>query len=145
MSSANTPTQPPTAAELLATSEVQAALDQAWADSQADDAAARHEEGGWIYLDLTTGQLATQRAKRGARAGINLSAPPVVAGAVVVGKFHTHPNPKAEGWKTGPSASDTYYDNLDGVPDLIKAEDGIHLSGPDSRRGGLGGGPGYPP
>jgi hypothetical protein len=63
---------------------------------------------------------------------------------VVVGKFHTHPNPTAEGWDPGPSPGDQQVDAIHGVPDLIRAEDGIHVSGPDSRRGGLGGGPGYP-
>jgi len=145
MSPTNPPSQAPTAAELLANPVVQAAIDQAWSDSQADDAGARHEEGGWIYLDRTTGQLTIRRAPVKGQAGIDLTAPPYVAGAVVVGKFHTHPNPKAEGWKTGPGASDVFYDTVHGVPDLIKAEDGIHLSGPDRRRGGLVGGPGYPP
>jgi hypothetical protein len=97
-------------------------------------------------MDLTTGRLLTQRAPRARdQATIDLDNPPVVASAVVVGVFHTHPNPSAEGWETGPSESDHRIDARDGVPDLIRAEDGVHLSGPDSRRGGLGGGPGYPP
>ena len=36
-------------------------------------------------------------------------------------------------------------DERHGVLDLIRADDGIHLSGPESRRGGLTGGPGFPP
>ena len=55
------------------------------------------------------------------------------------------PNPTSEGWFSGPSEADRLADERDGVPDLIRADDGIHLSGPESRRGGLGGGPGYPP
>jgi hypothetical protein len=145
MSPPNPPTSAPTAPELLADPMVQLALDQAWAASQPTDPNARHEEGGWIYIDLSTGQLTIRRAPAVAQAGIDLSNPPTVAGAVVVGKFHTHPQPVAEGWNPGPSASDLYYDTLHGVPDLIKAEDGIHLSGPDSRRKGLAGGPGFPP
>jgi hypothetical protein len=35
-------------------------------------------------------------------------------------------------------------DALHGVPDLIRADDGIHLSGPDSRRDGLTGDGGFP-
>jgi hypothetical protein len=31
-----------------------------------------------------------------------------------------------------------------GVPCIIRAEDGIHTTGPDSRRGGLTGNPGFP-
>src|SRR5262245_58122619 len=145
MTPTNPPTRAPTSAELLADPVVRAALDQAWTDSQPADPVARHEEGGWIYMDFTTGQISTRRATRGVQAGIDLSKPPVVPGTVVVGKFHTHPNPIAEGWNPGPSASDLYYDHLHGVPDLIRAENGVHVSGPDSRRGGLAGGPGFPP
>jgi len=49
------PTRPPTATELLARSEVIQSLVGAWADSRVDDTTDRHEEGGWIYLDLSTG------------------------------------------------------------------------------------------
>src|SRR5262245_3310563 len=123
MSPPTPPTRAPTAAELMADPVVQAALDSAWVDSQPGDPAARHEEGGWIYMDLTTGHVVTRRAPRGQQAGIDLRHPPTVPGSVIVGKFHTHPNPKAEGWNPGPSAGDRYWDDLHGVPDLIKAED----------------------
>jgi hypothetical protein len=139
-----TPTPPPTAAELVNDPVVRAALEQAWLDSVADDPQLRHEEGGWIYMDLSNGALSIRRAAGGAEADIDLTSPPAVAGAVVVGKFHTHPNPRIEGWYTGPSPDDRWIDAKHGVPDLIRAEDGIHFSGPASRRGGLGGGPGYP-
>jgi hypothetical protein len=124
---------------------VQAALDQAWADSLPGDPTARHEEGGWIYLDLATGRLLVQRAPPGIRYTIDLEDPPIVAGAMVVGVFHTHPNPSSEGWDPGPSSFDQFNDATNGVPDLIRADDGVHMSGPVSRRGGLRGGPGYPP
>jgi hypothetical protein len=145
MSPANPPTQAPTATELLANPVVQAALDQAWIDSQADNPATRHEEGGWIYLDLTTSQITTVRATRGILDGINLNNPPIVSDSIVVGKLHTHPNPELEGWTQGPSPSDIVVDARHGVPDLIRAENGVHISGPSSRRGGLAGGPGFPP
>jgi len=96
-------------------------------------------------MDLVSGALSIRRAVSGGESLIDLTSPPMVAGAVVVGKFHTHPNPKIEGWHTGPSPGDRHVDALHGVPDLIRAEDGIHFSGPGSRRGGLAGGPGYPP
>jgi hypothetical protein len=54
--------QAPTAAELLNEPTVQRALEEAWVDSKADDAAKRHEEGGWIYMDVATGALSVQRA-----------------------------------------------------------------------------------
>src|SRR5262245_9529877 len=54
---ATPPTCAPTAAELQSDSVVQQALEQAWLDSDPGDPAYRHEEGGWIYLDTTTGRL----------------------------------------------------------------------------------------
>jgi proteasome lid subunit RPN8/RPN11 len=90
-------------------------------------------------------QTTGMRKGVGVQAEINLDSPAEVSGAVVVGIFHTHPNPTSEGWDSGPSEADRRADERDGVPDLIRADDGIHLSGPESRRGGLGGGPGYPP
>jgi hypothetical protein len=136
--------QAPTAVDLLAEPIVQQALEQAWIDSLSGDSATRHEEGGWIYEDFTSGTIAIRRAVRGSRATLDLSVPPEVAGSVVVATFHTHPNPSAEGWETGPSPADTHSAMLFGVPCLIRADDGIHTTGPASRRGGHAGGPGYP-
>jgi hypothetical protein len=144
MTPINPPPTAPTAAELLANPVVQAALAQAWVDSLPADPVLRHEEGGWIYLNLTTGELTIRRAPGGEQSSLDLLTLPIVEDAVVVGLFHTHPNPSNEGWQTGPSPQDLYLDELAGVPDLIRADDGIHLSGPDSRRGGLGGSPGFP-
>lgn len=96
-------------------------------------------------MDTATGQISVESAASGLASAINLNNPPTLPGAVIVGKFHAHPNPNAEGWNTGPSQEDLIIDALHGVPDLIRAEDGVHLSGPESRRGGLAGGPGYPP
>lgn len=135
----------PAAAELLNDPTVRAALEEAWADSLSHDPDRRHEEGGWVYLDLdTAGTLSIRRAPAGAQAAIDLSSPPVVPGAVVVATFHTHPNPSAEGWNLGPSTEDTRSAWLLGVPCLIRADDGVHTTGPASRRGGLAGDPGYP-
>lgn len=145
MAAPNPPSQSPTATELLNSPIVMQALAQAWIDSQADGPTQRHEEGGWIYMDLSAGELTIQRAARGLSAAIDLSIPLLVPGSIVVGKFHTHPNPSSEGWDPRPSPKDRRVDDAHGVPDLIKAEDGVHLSGPSTRRGGLAGGPGYPP
>jgi len=134
----------PTIAELLANPIVQQALEQAWVDSLPQDVAGRHEEGGLVYVDTTTGVISIQRAPVAGRAVFDVSAPPIVAGSVVVATFHTHPNPIAEGWEPGPSTSDTLSADLLGVPCLIRAEDGIHTTGPDLRRGGLTGNPGFP-
>jgi hypothetical protein len=137
--------QAPTATALLNDPAVRHALEQAWVDSLADDPALRHEEGGWVYLDRTTGTLAVRRAPAGGQAMLDLNTPPAVPGSVVVATFHTHPNPSAEGWDPGPSDADTRSAWLLGVPCLIRADDGVHPTGPDARRGGLAGGPGYPP
>ena len=134
----------PTAAELLQESVVQQALAQAWADSQPDDPAQRHEEGGWIYMNVTTGTVSAARAAAGGQANLDLSSPPIIPGSAVVATFHTHPNPSAEGWLPGPSSADTQSAWLLGVPCLIRADDGVHTTGPQSRRGGLAGPPGFP-
>ena len=134
----------PTATELLACPIVQGAIEQAWNDSLPTDSARRHEEGGWILVETATGEISVRRQAAGRQAAIDLDSPPTVEGCVVVGKFHTHPNPTSEGWEPGPSRHDEIVDDLHGVPDLIRADDGVHISGPRSRRGGLAGGPGFP-
>jgi hypothetical protein len=141
----NAPTRAPAASELLAHPEVVQALAEAWADSQVFDPTNRHEEGGWIYLDLATGVIGTQRASAGARSRLPLGNPPLMPNHVIVGTFHTHPNPASEGWATGPSTQDQRAARYTGVPWLIRAEDGDHWTGPISRRGGLAGGAGFPP
>ena len=137
--------QPPTIAELLNDLVLTQAMDDAWRDSLPNDPAQRHEEGGWVYVNTTTGATTVQRAPAGRRAMLHLNAPPIVADSVVVATFHTHPNPSAEGWQPGPSAADTDSAWILGVPCFIRADDGIHSTGPDSRRGGTLGGPGFPP
>lgn len=136
--------QAPTIVDLLKEPAVMSALEESWVDSMPADQARRHEEGGWVYVDVTTGTIAVRRAAAGSRAFLDLGDPPTVVGSVVVATFHTHPNPTAEGWTAGPSDGDTRSAFLLGVPCLIRADDGVHTTGPDSRRGGLSGGPGYP-
>jgi hypothetical protein len=136
--------QAPTVADLLKELAVQQALDEAWLQSLPDDSLQRHEEGGWIYMDTISRDIAVRRAPAGAQASLDLTTPPFVPGAVVVATFHTHPNPTADGWLPGPSATDTRSARILGVPCLIRADDGIHTTGPASRRGGLSGGGGYP-
>ena len=140
-----TPTRPPTASELRDDPVVQSALEAAWNDSRSHDSESRHEEGGWIYMNMVTGEFTVRRAPAGYQSEVYLNDPLHVSGYIVVAVFYTHPNPSAEGWEPGPSEADRYADERDGVPDLIRADDGIHVSGPESRRGGLAGGPGFPP
>src|SRR5689334_5100682 len=100
----------PTATDLMNDPTVRAAIEEAWIDSSPADPATRHEEGGWIYLDTTTGEISVRRQMASQQAAIDLASPPVVAGSVVVGKFHTHPNPTSEGWEPGPSSQDRIVD-----------------------------------
>lgn len=138
------PTRPPSASELLSNPAVVDALNEAWADSRANDPTNRHEEGGWIYMDLATGAILTRRAPSGTRSRLSLADPPLLPDHVLVGTFHTHPNPASEGWTTGPSAQDEQSASYSGVPWVIRSEDGDYSTGPDRRRGGLTGGAGYP-
>jgi hypothetical protein len=55
----------PTADELLNNPVVRQALEEAWLASLPGDRARRHEEGGWIYVDTTTGVFSFRRAKPG--------------------------------------------------------------------------------
>jgi hypothetical protein len=144
MASVDPPREPATSGDLLNHPLVQQALEQAWSDSLPDDPMRRHEEGGWIYMDLRTGKVSIRRAPMGSQAELDISNPPLVSGSTIVGIFHTHPSPSAEGWDVGPSVEDIIIHDDLGLPGLIRAEDGIHAFGPTCRRGGLAGGPGYP-
>src|SRR5688572_27064876 len=96
----------PSAAELLRNPVVNAAIEAAWVDSEPDDPVRRHEEGGWIYYELGSRTISVMRALAGGHDNLDLRQPPEIDGCVVVGKFHTHPNPTSEGWDPGPSAQD---------------------------------------
>ena len=89
-----------------------AALNRAWRESEADDATARHEEGGYIVLN----QDMSYQVERWPRGGQSRIAPPLLDtgncynGKVVMATFHTHPNPLVDEigreWDQGPSESD---------------------------------------
>ena len=86
--------QAPTVTDLLNHLAVQQMLEQAWTDSMPSDALKRHEEGGWIYFDTTTGAITHRRAPAGAESFLDLSNAPILPGSTVVATFHTHPNPR---------------------------------------------------
>ncbi len=132
------------ASKLADNPKVEAALSKAWRDSQVGDPALRHEEGGWIYQNATTGEITVRFATPGEQAQIDLNDPPEVDGSYVVGKFHTHPNPTDEGWEPGPSPADTRNAWRQGVPSIVRSDMGDYMTGPNSRIGGLQGPGGYP-
>jgi hypothetical protein len=134
----------PTAAELQANPVVLAAFAAAWADSFPDDPALRHEEGGYIYVNSTTGEVMVRRALPGTRRALNLTSPPAVPGCVLVATYHTHPNPTAVGWDPEPSTEDRREADASGVPWFVVSDMGVFVAGPDRRVGGLSGPPGYP-
>jgi hypothetical protein len=134
----------PTADELRANPVVQTAFAVAWVDSFSDDPAMRHEEGGYIYLNPTTGDVVVRRALPGDHESILLSNPPVVPGAYLVATYHTHPNPPSRVWTAEPSAEDRYHALDSGVPWFVISHEGVFVTGPQQRVGGLSGPPGYP-
>ena len=134
----------PTAEQIRAIPVVQAELEAAWIASLPADPQLRHEEGGWVYFSHAGAAFQVRRAASGGRAYLDLTHPPTLDGYLVVATYHTHPNPAAEGWETGPSVADTDSAYNLGVPCIIRAEDVVHLTGPTSRRGGLTGNLGFP-
>jgi hypothetical protein len=89
-----------------------AEISRAWQESQTDDPAARHEEGGYVVLnpDLSYG---VERWRRGGQFRIvppSLDVNGCYNGRVVVAAFHTHPNPSVDEtgreWEQGPTESD---------------------------------------
>ena len=134
----------PTADELRVHPVVVAAFAAAWADSFPDDPALRHEEGGYIYMNPTTGAASVRRPPPGFRGALSLNTPPLVRGAFLVATYHTHPNPIAEGHDPDPSPHDIYWADDSGVPWFVVSELGVVFVGPSRRVGGLVGNPGYP-
>ena len=109
------------------------AIEVAWIDSDTASPTGRHEEGGWIYMNVETGAVFTDRVDAGAQAHIDLSQPPHHPGAVIVGTFHTHPNPSAEGWDPYPSVSDQQMEGSRGTPGIVRSDKGYHPYGPERR------------
>jgi len=98
--------------DLLAEPAIIAEIKRAWLESQVDDAAKRHEEGGYITLGPDQ-SLAIERWLRGSQSRI--LPPPMdrkncYNGRVVVATFHTHPNPPidedGQEWEQSPGESD---------------------------------------
>jgi RHS repeat-associated protein len=127
---------PPTAKELIDHPAVKQAMNQAWAESNADDQQLRHEEGGFMFWDPKTGAIAVVRAPRGGTHEIDLLHPPEYNDKdgkrwALVGNFHTHPfNPH-------PSAVDEFHAAQSGYPWIIKHYNKVTPFGPNRRGGRL--------
>ena len=121
----------PSVPELLASPVVQQALNSAWLNSRVNDVRLYHEEGGWIYLSPTTGEVGVQVARIGTHSEIDLNSPPHWEGMVVVATYHTHPNRAGP----GPDERDYRLSIERGVPGIIRAANGIHIYGLEARRG----------
>lgn len=134
----------PAASELQANPVVQAAFAAAWADSFPDDPALRHEEGGYIYASPTTGELLIRRALPGGVDSIDLSHPPVVPNAFLVATYHTHAIPPRGRIVAEPSPDDRFHATDSGVPWFVISHEGVFVTGPERRVGGLSGPTGYP-
>jgi hypothetical protein len=87
------PTRAPSVLELYETPAVQAALRQAWINTKADNVQLQHEEGGWIYINLTTGELRIQLAPAGRVSHIELGNPPSFRGHGTGGDISYAPQP----------------------------------------------------
>ncbi len=134
----------PTQTQLVHSAIVRDAVEQAWRDSNASDPNLRHEEGGWLYMNVESGQVFVHRAPSGSSAGIDLRSPVPYVDAVVVGTFHTHPHPIANNYDLGPSESDRNWDYSRGVPGIVRSVVGYHTHGWERRRLDLAGPWAYP-
>ena len=116
------------------------AMEGAWGASNAfpGDPKNRHEVGGWVYMSLFTGTFSTQLTS-GDMQSINLGGAPEVADSVLVGYFHTHPNPSVQPdengiiWQAGPSAADLGLAAAIEVPAFVRADTGVIAYGPGQR------------
>lgn len=125
---------------------VQAAMRQAWLDSDAASAANRHEEGGYI-VRRADGSLGVERWPRGAGASINPAPRDNMGrynGLEVLGEFHTHPNPPVDElgrqWEPGPSPSDINGITAENYPgdSYVISRDAIYRVRRDGRSDTLG-------
>jgi hypothetical protein len=91
----------------------------------------KHEQGGWILQDITTGKLSVRRVPRGSRDGLGpiVGTRPVDTATLrVVAWFHTHPNTSDEGYASGPSPGDINFQNGEAkVPGIILTHDGTQF------------------
>src|SRR5437879_1948571 len=96
----------PTLSDLLQDVEEDAALIQAWQESNpyAPDVlidkpgSIKREQGGFIYWNRKTGKLEIERLPAGDRDGLRGRALPNLTERELVAGFRTHPNSRTEGY-----------------------------------------------
>jgi hypothetical protein len=149
----------PFLSELMRDASVLDQINRAWRDTNADvrPIIMASEQGGWIYMDMTTGRLTFRRKdnplgppttdgtnQRGYLT-IDLNNPPTVAGSVVIANFHTHPSDPF----TGASDPDRQLNSGYGVPGIVRGQGGAYsMTGTPKRIGNFNNAlqyPGYPP
>jgi hypothetical protein len=79
-----------------------------------------HEEGGFIYLNIITNAITTDRVAPGGQASLPLNNPNPPAHAITVGGYHTHPNVGPVWGAPFPSGADTAWATRNGIPLLIR-------------------------
>jgi len=125
----------PDVGQLAGNAAVQDAIARAWAASFLPNGAVI-EQGGWVYWNPKSGDIQTRLATGGDQSSLEaLGNPELIPGWIVVGTFHTHPNPLSAGFKIEPSSSDRWFGFLRGVPGLVATEYGLYSFGPPTRPG----------
>jgi hypothetical protein len=111
--------------DLLTNPVIVAQFGRAWQESDADDPAKRHEEGGYVALNPDLSH-AVERWPIGSQARI--VPPPLDArncynGRTIIAAFHTHPNPpideSGQEWEQGPSESDRRWHQRRGLRGFV--------------------------
>ena len=123
----------PTLNELLQDAVVDAALRQAWQDSnpyapdvpRGQPGSLKQEQGGFIYWNVQTGDLEIERLPPGSREGLTGIPLSSTALRILAGSFHTHPNTLAEGYAADPSPADRHFTRaIAHVPEIIETHEG---------------------
>ncbi len=126
----------PTLAEIVADASVTAALDTAFADSNANAPAVppnpppsqKREQGGWIIWNCNTNRYRFIRVPPGTRDGLATivgTRPSPSYPEYLVAWFHTHPNTVPEGYAQGPSPADRAFTAATArVPGIVRSHAG---------------------
>lgn len=124
---------------VMADPNVQAAIEQAWNDSNpnAPDVppnpppSIKQEQGGWIIYNCYNETYQIIRVAAGTRSSLPTivgTRPNVSHPEYLVAWFHTHPNTVAEGYSQGASLGDINFTNNSArTPGIIRSHDGYSV------------------